>query len=311
VTKTIAKWVCAIALLMALSFIYYLNMGLTTSKVLYIPQGSIQKIIAHLHASNPEISRVDRFLLRLIGQPQHGWIDMRGTAMTHGDFLCRLTTSKAAMKPVTLVPGETTYVFFSQLASSHGLDADRLMQVFREKSPEAEGALVPDTYQLPIGITEEAAVSLLLHYSETKHRAWSEKIFGTYQEKKWFHYIAIASVIQKEAADKEEMPLISSVIANRLAKGMKLQMDGTLNYGPYSHEKITAARIREDKSSYNTYLNKGLPADPVCNVDFDAIKAAIFPAKTEYLYFTKGADGRHRFTRYYSTHKRNILHVTK
>jgi len=286
-------------------------MGLRTSKVLYIPQGSIHKIITHLHLSNPEISRVDAFLLRFIGRPQHGWIDMQQTEMTHADFLFRLTTSKAAMKPVTLVPGETTYVFLKLLADSYGLDHAKLMKIYSSQSPFKEGALVPDTYQLPIGITEEEAVSLLLRYSDEKRRTWSEKIFGLYNEKKWLHYITIASVIQKEAANTEEMPLVSSVIANRLAKGMKLQMDGTLNYGAYSHETITAKRIRTDTSEYNTYLHSGLPADPVCNVGFDAIKAAIFPAKTEYLYFTKGADGKHKFARYYSTHIHNILRVTK
>ena len=286
-------------------------MGFTTSKVLYIPQGSIRKIITHLEHENPQISRLDAFLLRFVGRPQQGWIDLGGTRMTHGDFLYRLTTSKAAMKPVTLIPGETTYVFFEALAQSHGMDHDRLMRTFAAQSPYTEGAIVPDTYQLPIGITEEKAVALLLRYSEAKRRAWSEKIFGLYNEGKWKYYITIASIIQKEAADADEMPLVSSVIANRLAKGMKLQMDGTLNYGPYSHEKITALRIRTDESTYNTYRYGGLPPEPVCNVSFEAIRAALFPAKTEYLYFTKGRDGKHRFSRYYSTHKRNIIRVTK
>lgn len=286
-------------------------MGLATSKVLYIPRGSIHKIITHLGASNPEVSRLDAFLLRFIGQPQHGWIDLRATQMSHGDFLYRLSTSKAAMKPVTLVPGETTYVFFRELGQSHGLDPEKLMAIFMKTAPFEEGALVPDTYQLPIGMTEEAAVALLLRYSDEKRRAWSEKVFGLYNDRKWLYYLTIASIIQKEAADVDEMPLVSSVIANRLAKGMKLQMDGSLNYGPYSHEKITAARIRTDRSGFNTYLNKGLPPVPVCNAGFDAIRAAIFPAKTDYLYFTKGRNGKHLFTRYYSTHKRNINHVTK
>lgn len=286
-------------------------MGLTTSKVLYIPRGSIQKIITQLEAENPEITKLDGFLLRFVGQPQHGWIDLGGTRMTHGDFLHRICTSKAAMKPVTLIPGETTWVFFQQMAESHGLSHDKLMSAFHRFSPVEEGALVPDTYQLPLGISEEAAVRLLLRYSDQAMRGWSQKIFGTFNAMKWYRYVTMASVIQKEAADEEEMPVVASVISNRLAKGMKLQMDGTLNYGPYSHLKITAARIRSDTSRYNTYRNAGLPPNPVCNVGFDAIRAAIFPAKTEYLYFTKGADGRHRFSRYFSTHKRNILRVTK
>lgn len=231
--------------------------------------------------------------------------------MSHGDFLYRLSHSKAAMKAVTLIPGETTELFFRQLSETFDLNPEKLRSALQSQSVYREGVFVPDTYQLPIGISEQKAVALLLQYSTDKHRKWSEKIFGSFNEKKWRRYIRIASIIQKEAADEKEMPLISSVIANRLAKGMKLQMDGTLNYGAYSHVKITAKRIRSDRTRYNTYHYKGIPPEPVCNVGFAAIRAAIFPAKTSYLYFTKGADGKHRFARYYSTHKSNISHVTK
>lgn len=299
------------ALLIALSFIYYLNMGLTTSKVLYIPQGSIHKIITQLMRQNPQISGLDRFLIRWIGRPQHGWIDLGETRMTHGDFLYRLCTSKAAMKPVTLIPGETTWFFFQSLAESLRLDRQKLFEALERQSGFSDGVFVPDTYQLPLGISETGAVTLLLAQSRAKMQAWSHKIFGRYNEAKWFHYVTVASVIQKEAASAEEMPLIASVIFNRLAAGMKLQMDGTLNYGPFSHTAVTPERIRNDASPFNTYRRAGLPKSPVCNVGFEAIKAAIFPAKTEYLYFVKGPDGTHRFARYFSTHKRNINSATK
>ena len=75
------------------------------------------------------------------------------------------------------------------------------------------------------------------------------------------------------------MPIIASVVHNRLKKNMALQMDGTLNYGKYSNSVVTTDRIRNDETSYNTYKNKGLPKDPVCAVSLDAIKAAIFPVK--------------------------------
>ncbi len=103
------------------------------------------------------------------------------------------------------------------------------------------------------------------------------------------------------------MPTVSSVIHNRLKKGMKLQMDGTLNYGKYSHIKITSQRIKEDNSSYNTYKNRGLPEHPICAVSLDAIKAAIFPAKTDYLYFVKNEkNGLHSFSKSYKEHVNNI-----
>lgn len=88
-------------------------------------------------------------------------------------------------------------------------------------------------------------------------------------------------------------------------------MDGTLNYGKYSHVKVTAKRIREDKSSFNTYLHRGVPKQAVCNVSLDAIKAAIFPLSTDYLYFMKNKNNVHDFTRNYSTHLSNIKRATK
>ena len=133
-----------------------------------------------------------------------------------------------------------------------------------------------------------------------------EKIFGEFNETKWQKFIIIASIIQKEAANVEEMPLVSSVIYNRLKKDMKLQMDGTLNYGQYSHVKITPQRIREDTSSYNTYMYKGLPPNPICSVSKEAIFAAIFPKATNYLYFVKNKNGTHTFSQNYETHLENI-----
>ncbi len=305
------NWIFEIILLMALLFIYYLAQPLQTSKVLYIPSGSISAIITHLKSKNISLTAFDKSFLRLIGSPQQGWIYMGDTRMTHGDFLYRLTRAKAAMKTVTLIPGETTYEFSGQLANVFGLNADKLYSEFQQIAHYQEGALVPDTYSLPIGIDEKAAAIHLLRLSYLRHKAWSEKIFGTYDKKKWLKYLIISSVIQKEAANKEEMPIVASVIYNRLKKGMKLQMDGTLNYGKYSHQKITAQRIRTDKSEYNTYMYRGLPPLPVCNVELSAIKAAIFPEKTDYLYFMKNKKGTHNFSRYYSTHLHNIGTATK
>lgn len=308
---TIARWIAEIVLIIILSFIYYLALPITTSKVLYIPHGSIKKIITYLEYKNIDVTALDGYLVRLIGMPQQGWINMDTNRLSHADFLIRLTSAKAAMEDVTLIPGETTYVFLEELAEQMGLDGKLLRYHYNALAPEKEGILVPETYKLPLGITEKEAVRLLLNRSQTQMRQWAEKIFGTYNEKKWMQYVTMASVIQKEAANIEDMPLVSSVIYNRLQKGMKLQMDGTLNYGPYSHVKVTAKRIREDNSPYNTYKNGGLPPVPVCNVSLDAIKAAIFPADTQYLYFVKDKNGNHTYSRYYSTHIKNIRNVTK
>ena len=305
------KYTFEIVLIIILSLMYYLNQPIKTSNILYIPTGSINKIIAQLKTQKYELCKIDSLLLRLIGSPQSGWINLGGTTLTRGDFLYRLTNAKAALHDITLIPGETTYVFLKQLADNLNLDINKLREVYLLYSPSKEGAFVPNTYKLPIGLSEEKLIQLLLQKSLAQMKSLSIKFFGVYNQKKWFHYVSIASVIQKESASKEEMPIVSSVIYNRIKKGMKLQMDGTLNYGKYSHIKITPKRIREDFSSFNTYKHKGVPKVPVCNVSFNAMRAAIFPAKTNYLYFMKNKNGKHDFTRYYSTHLENIKHATK
>jgi UPF0755 protein len=304
-------WIIEIALVSLVAFIYYLNLPVKTSKVLYIPSGSINKIISYLAYRGVDVNRLDSYALRIIGVPQQGWINLGHEELSHADFLHRLATAKAAMTDVTLIPGETTYVFLTQLAEALSLDREKLVDAYSRLTPIEEGAFVPNTYKLPIGITEDALIRLLLAQSMKQMQKFSEKVFGVFNRDKWFQYVTLASVVQKEASDVDDMPLVSSVIHNRLKKGMKLQMDGTLNYGKYSHIAVTARRIREDTTRFNTYKHRGLPHVPVCNVSFDAIKAAIFPAKTEYLYFVKGKHGGHIYTRYYSTHLKNIRNVTK
>ena len=308
---TIVKWSFEIVLIIILSFMYYLNQPVRTQKVVFIPKGSINQIITQLRERNYNVSKLDSILLRLIGSPQSGWIDMGATHSSRGDFLYKLTTAKAALQNVTLIPGETTYIFLNQLADKLELDRQILQKEYTLQTNIVEGVLVPNTYKMPLGITEKELIRILVYNSDKQMRELSNKLFGTYNEKRWFRFVAIASVIQKESANIKEMPLVSSVIYNRIKKGMKLQMDGTLNYGKYSHIKITPKRIREDSSIYNTYKNRGIPKVPVCNVSFEAIRAAVFPAKTNYLYFMKSKSGGHDFSCNYSTHLSNIKRVTK
>ena len=282
-----------------------------TANVVYIPQGSINKIITQLSHKKYNVSKLDSFILRLVGSPQSGWINVGTSYLTKGDFLYKLTHAKAALQDITLIPGETTYVFFEQLSKKLNLDRSKLQSYYEKYAKYTEGNFVPETYKIPIGISEKELIILLLRKSHKQMKALSHKIFGLYDEEKWFRYVAIASVIQKESANIKEMPIVSSVIYNRIKKGMKLQMDGTLNYGKYSHLRVTPKRIREDKSVYNTYIHKGIPKIPICNVSIDALRAAVFPSKTDYLYFMKSKNGTHDFTRYYSTHLKNIQRATK
>lgn len=253
-------------------------------------------------------------MLNFIGQPQSGWIDLKSTRMTKIEFLYKLTTSKAALKKITLIPGETYYFFLQQIAKTLNISTNKLFDLYATHAYKKDGNILADTYYLPFGMNEEQLIKYLFKNTQKRYEELSYKIFGIYNKKNWYRYITIASIIQKESASKEEMPLISSVIYNRIKKDMKLQMDGVLNYSKYSHTKITPKMIKENDSEYNTYKNKGLPSNPVCAVELTAIKAAIFPTKSNYLYFVKSKDGtKHNFSTTYKKHKQNIykLKVSK
>ena len=299
--------VCDVALIIILSLIFHLAQPIESSKVVYVPRGSVSQIISYLNANNFSIAKdVDKYLLYFIGKPQFGWVNIGETRLSRGDFFYKLSHSKAAMKTLTLIPGETTKVFLEKVSKEFNLSFDKLCKIFYKESPFKEGFLVPESYNLPLGISEKHLIYYLVNYSLKIQKENSFKIFGEYKQDKWYKYLIIASIIQKEAANKKEMPIISSVIYNRLKKGMKLQMDGSLNYGFYSHTKITPKRIKEDKTSYNTYKFKGLPKYPVCNVSKEAIAAAIFPKKSNFLYFVKNKKGVHSFSKTYAKHKKYI-----
>jgi len=241
-----------------------------------------------------------------MGTPKTGWIFIGKNKINRIDFLYKLTSAKAMIKKVTLIPGETSELFFEALAKNLKLDKDKLLTYYRDFSSYPEAGIYADTYYVPYGIKEKHLMHFLVQESEKKYKNISEKIYGTYNKEQWSKVLIIASIIQKEAADNKEMPLVSSVIYNRLKKGMRLQMDGTLNYGKYSHIKVTPERIKNDLTSFNTYKHKGLPQSPIGSVSFSAIRAAIKPAKTNYLYFMKNKKGVHDFSTTFKKHRSNI-----
>ena len=123
--------------------------------------------------------------------------------------------------------------------------------------------------------------------------------------------ITMASIIQRETLAEEEMPTIASVFFNRLAIGMQLETDPTVQYAlGYDAQKSTWWKSPltytdlEVNSPYNTYRNPGLPPGPISNPSLAALKAAVAPAVTDYLFFRARCDGSltHNFSKTYEEH---------
>ncbi len=277
-----------------------------------VPQGSLKKVFFSLKEQGVDINALDWLFLRLMGMPKKGYIDMGDGALRKGDFLARLIKGKVALRSVTLIPGETRYFFTQILSETYQLEISELNDAYESIAPRLNGSVIedgvilPDTYHLPLGENAFKIMQALIGQSLKKHEALSKQWLGYYHKEEWFEKIILASIVQKEAANIEEMPLIASVIFNRLKKGMPLQMDGALNYQEFSHIKVTKDRIKNDSTPYNTYRFKGLPKNPVGSVSIEAIRAVIFPKETNFLYFVKMPNKKHAFSATYKEHLQNI-----
>jgi UPF0755 protein len=123
-------------------------------------------------------------------------------------------------------------------------------------------------------------------------------------------WVTLASMIGKESGNNEEKPLISAVFHNRLKLGMKLQSDPTAVYHLEQNgtpvSKVRREHLRQD-TPHNTYMINGLPPGPIANPGIDSLRAALWPAKVDYLYFVAKNDGGHLFSTNLAAHNRAVL----
>ncbi len=290
--------------------IYFL-MLIKTKQNIYLPKDNNNSIysvavVNYLKKNGYSVGYLDELFLKQFTKPQAGWIYINKKKLPRYKFLLQVGSYANHYTPITIIPGETTYYVLRALKKKLNLNLMKLELNYNKLAPFKEGNFLANTYNIPIYFKEKDVIKFLINSSLKEYKKISYKYYNDYNPKIWNKLLTIASIVQKEAANKNEMPIIASVIYNRLNKKMRLQMDGTLNYGIYSHKKITPLRIKNDTTTYNTYKHRGLPKYPVCNVSKDSILAAINPTKSEYLYFMKNSKGRHNFSKDYKKHIKNI-----
>ena len=173
-----------------------------------------------------------------------------------------------------------------------------------------EGYLFPDTYHFsPKATPAQIATAMVKRFRQA-----AEQVGLTGNVHK---VVTIASLVQRESAVDAERPLVASVFANRLAKGMPLMTDPSVIYGLELQRlwrgTIYASDLKRD-TPYNTYLHAGLPPGPVANPGIPSLRAAMEPAQTNYLYFVAANDnpqGRSIFAATLDEHNRNVAAYRK
>lgn len=170
-----------------------------------------------------------------------------------------------------------------------------------------EGLLWPDTYKVSAEEDEIAVLKTMEQTFEQKAGALG-LASANVQGHGAYDILKVASLIEAEAKVDADRPLIASVIYNRLARGMPLQVDATLIYarGDAANRKISDADKAID-SPYNTYTHTGLPPTPIAAVSEASLRAAMAPADTQYLYYVViDKQGHHAFAKTLAEHQHNI-----
>lgn len=167
-----------------------------------------------------------------------------------------------------------------------------------------EGYFFPDTYIFERDVKKEEIIKKFLDNFDKKLTPDLREAISN-QHRTIFEVITLASIVQQESMSEAEMPLIAGVFVKRLTLGMALQSDATVNFATGKKDRQPLYEDLKVQSPYNTYLYKGLPPGPICNPGLTAIKAAIFPQTTDYLYFLHPLDGATVFSKTVEEHNKN------
>jgi UPF0755 protein len=297
--------------LMAVVVDSYMNHPIEVPTLIYVPEKSSEEIVSSLSKQEVPLLPIDSLFLERYMPISYGWMRYEENSSISRSKLMEDIQKKKREKTRRLVvySGDSLSGATEEIARNTRIPKSRLIDVYHRLSPYRDGGILAGFYKIPYRATATAIISYMVELSEDKFRELSNRFLGYYSPSSFRRYLIIASIIQKETWREDEKPLISAVIYNRLNLNIKLQLDATLNYGKYSHKKVTPWRIRHDKSYFNTYKHRGLPPYPLGSVSKSSLIAAFNPAKVKYLYFVRDVFSRHLFASNYLEHLANITKI--
>ncbi len=277
--------------------------------VLQIENGTGLNTIAARLEANGVISNARMFglLARLRGDTgniQAGQYDFKQAA-TPGEILDRLVKGDVRRIQFTIPEGFTLRQIGERLAARDIAPLEEFMALAKDEqflakhaiqATSLEGYLYPETYTVIAKLSLDRLLETML---EQLNQQLTPELLAAADELNLTPHqlLTLASIVQKEAGNDDEMPLIAAVFHNRLKKGIPLQADPTVIYGLGDEYKgnITKAHLRRP-TPYNTYTIRKLPPGPIASPGSTALHATAYPADVDFIYFVARGDGTHAFS---------------
>jgi len=199
-----------------------------------------------------------------------------------------------------------------------------LVRAWNPQAQSVEGFLFPDTYKFGRHATAvQMMTAMVRRFGVVAGKLGMSGSVPTSQNRDVGHpdllpdverEVVMASLVEREVHLDAERPVVAGVFENRLALGMPLETDPAVQYASLLRGTWTGVIHKselESDSEYNTYKHAGLPPGPICNPGVAALKAALHPAKTDYLYFVADANGATKFSTTIAEHNGQVAEYRK
>lgn len=230
------------------------------------------------------------------------------------EVLALLESGRVVRHPVLLREGGTIEELARTIEANRLGRADDVRRAARDpallrtldvQGASLEGYLFPDTYLLVRGMTAEDILGRMV--ARLRERVGPDLLARARERDLSLHQLlTLASIVEREAKDPRELPLIAAVFWNRMKRDMPLQADPTVQYAVGKDGRALSRDDLQVDSPYNTYRYPGLPPGPIGSPGRGAIEAVVDPAKVDYLYFVSIDDRRHRFSSTLAEHNQAV-----
>lgn len=285
-----------------------------------VPRGATLAAVADsLHAQGLVRSpHLFRFYATVSGRSrrvQAGTYDIPPDASVR-EVLRILVSGRPALRRLAVQEGLMLPEIAASLAEQLGVPADSVLAAARDDSlraalsverPTLEGYLYPSTYLVRLDATPRQVVRQMVAEFERRWRPeWNDRLDALGMSRD--EIVTLASIIEGEVRYEPDRVYVSSVYHNRLRLGMRLQADPTVIYALGARRRLFERDYRTP-SPFNTYLIDGLPPGPIGAPSEASLRAALYPARTPFLYFVARSDGQHVFSSTYAQHLRAIEEI--
>jgi UPF0755 protein len=287
-----------------------------------IPHGASQRSVSHLLKREGIIRSSIAFELYARRHPKRSLLAGKyffDRPLSGKDVYWKIANGEIYQQPFTVKEGDMMFDIARNLEAANYMKASEFLAAARDASqiqdiaPGArtlEGFLFPATYNLAERTSAgDLTTTMVRKFREAVQQIAPDRLDPQTPGTPLLSIVTLASLVEGETPKPDERPLVAGVYTNRLVKGMLLQCDPTVIYALKQVDRYKPPLLLKDlsfNSPYNTYMHSGLPSGPIGNPGESAIRAALAPAQTDFLYFVANTQGGHFFAATLAEHNQNV-----